>query len=323
MPSLSVIIVGYKGYSRLKQCLDSLACIDNQDMIMEVIVVNNCPEDSQFRHLLAFYPSFRFIENSHNRGFGSGSNLGASIAQGDFSLFLNPDTIVTEQAIIELLNFLCNHPSIMAATCKQVNDSGKEVVAWGSFPNYNNLTGVMRKIFSSGYQSQIKQREGFPPEVFFPDWISGSAILIRKEDFIALQGFDEDFWMYFEDVDLCRRIRNMGREIAVCSNVSIIHHHGGSSRGDLKTASITKSEVLVSKHLYISKHTFGLKKVSIQTLLVINHIVWLFLAAAAGLILFFIPKLLQFLFLFSNLIVYYSGCLIKRTWISPRTAHHL
>jgi Predicted glycosyltransferases len=70
--------------------------------------------------------------------------------------------------------------------------------------------------------------------------------MIKHETFDKLGGFDEDFWMYSEDVDLCRRIRNAGGEIAFCSNITIEHNHGGSSRVNLKTTSLTKTEVHIS-----------------------------------------------------------------------------
>jgi len=319
MYDLSIIIVGYKGYRRLKQCLDSLVLFSGENLKVEVIVVNNCPGDDEFNDLFKNYPTFRHVENSKNGGYGNGCNLGASVADGSFFLILNPDTIVTEQAIVKLVEFLSSKPEIMAASCKQVNEAGKESIAWGPFPDYQNLTGIMRKLFSTGYKNQMRRKEGYSSEIFFPDWISGSAILMRKDDYNRLNGFDDDFWMYFEDVDLCRRIRYSGGEIAFCENVTIEHNHGGSSRINMKTASITKAEVFISKHLYISKHTSGFKKTLIQSFMVINNLLSLIPVAAAGLIFFFIPKLYLRVHILKNIIAYYYGCLIRDTWVSPRS----
>jgi GT2 family glycosyltransferase len=321
MPDLSIIIVSFKGYGRLKQCLDSLAPLNDENLKTEVIVVNNCPDDQGFKNLLDNYPTFHQIENSKNGGYGNGCNLGASVANGRFCLILNPDTIVTEHALIQLVDFLKANLAIMAVSCKQVNETGKESVAWGPFPDYQNLTGVVRKIFSTGYKSQMKRKEGFSSDIFFPDWISGSAILMRINDYKKLNGFDEDFWMYFEDVDLCRRIRYGGGEIAFCTNITIEHNHGGSSRINMKTASITKAEVLISKHIYISKHTTGLKKALIQIFLVINNLLSLILVAAVGMIFFFIPKLFLRVRILKNMIDYYCGCLLRGSWASPRSVN--
>lgn len=316
---LSIIIVSYKGYKRLKQCLDSLTSFNGENLKTEVIVVNNCPGDDEFQDLLKNYPTFHHIENSKNGGYGNGCNIGVSVANGSFYLILNPDTVVTEHALVELVHFLKSHPKIMLISCKQVNETGKESIAWGAFPDYRNLTGVMRKLFSTGYQNQMKCKEGFSSETFFPDWVSGSVMFMRKDDFKRLNGFDEDFWMYFEDVDLCRRIRYMDGEIAFCTNITIEHNHGGSSRINMKTASITKAEVLISKHLYISKHTSGLKKMYIQIFLIINNLLSLIPVAVVGLIFFFIPKLRLRVHILKNLSIYYAGCLVRNSWKSPRS----
>jgi len=321
MLDLSIIIVCYKGYKRLKQCLDSLAQFSEEIIKTEVIVVNNCPSDHEFKNLLKNYPAFYHIENSKNGGYGNGCNLGTSVANSAFYLILNPDTIVTERALIALVDFLKTNPMVVAASCKQVNETGKESVAWGPFPDYLNLIGFMRKLFSTGYKSQIKRKEGFSSEIFFPDWISGSAILIRREDYKKLNGFDEDFWMYFEDVDLCRRIRYFGGEIAFCANITIEHNHGGSSRINMKTSSKTKTEVFISKHIYISKHTTSFKKVFIQIFLVINNLLLLTPMAMLGLFFFFVPKLFLRVRLLTNLVVYYAGCLMRGSWISPRSVN--
>ena len=319
--TLSIIIVGYKGYKRLQKCLDSLASFKDKNLKVEIIVVNNCPGDAEFKYLLNNYTSFRYIENSRNGGYGNGCNLGASIANGEFYLILNPDTIVSEQSLIKLVDFLNANPAIMAVSCRQVNERGKESVAWGAFPNHLNLTDMIRKLFSTIPKSQIKHKENYSSDLFFPDWISGSAILIRKDDYKKINGFDEDFWMYFEDVDLCRRIRNSGGEIAFCTNIIIEHNHGGSSRINRETASITKTEVCISKHLYISKHTSGLKKIGLQTFLVINNLVTLIPMAAIGFIFFFVPKLFLRVFMLTHMITYYAGCLMRNSWVSPRSAN--
>ena len=322
MTDLSIIVVSYKGYKRLKQCLDSLSLVKGENLKTEVIVVNNCPGDHEFNDLIKSYPAFHPIENSQNGGYGNGCNLGASVATGAFFLILNPDTIVTEHALIELVDFLRIHPEVTAASCRQVNENGKESIAWGGyFSDYKNLTGVTRKIFSTGYKNQMKHKEGFSSEIFFPDWVSGSVILMRSNDYRKLNGFDEDFWMYFEDVDLCQRIRRSDGEIAFCSNITIEHNHGGSSRTNLKIASITKAEVLISKHIYISKHTTGLKRMLIQIFLVINNILSLIPIAAIGLIFFFVPKLFLRVHIFINVIVYYAGCCMRGSWASPRSVN--
>lgn len=161
------------------------------------------------------------------------------------------------------------------------------------------------------------------PDIIFPDWVSGSVILIKKESFGKLNGFDDDYWMYFEDVDLCRRVRDNGGEVAFIKNVTIEHNHGGSSRINLKTTSLTKTEVLISRHLYLSKHLKGFERVLVQIFLVLNNLIPGFILALAGLVLFFIPKLFCRTLIFFRLVGYYFNALLKLSWISPRSIRNL
>ena len=322
MPDLSIIIVTYKGHERLKQCLISLSSFSGRVLSTEVIVVNNCQNDETIPILEKQYPAFRFVNNNINGGYANGCNLGASYAGAKYILILNPDTIVTEVAVEALVKTASSNPSFTITSCRQINERGKESIAWGPFPGFMNLTGFMRAVFGTGYQSQIKTKQGFSSDIFFPDWISGSMILISKENYLMLNGFDEDFWMYYEDVDLCRRARNMGGDIAFCNNVSIEHNHGGSSRINKATASLTKAEVLISKHIYFNKHKTGIEKYLIHTFLVINNLISSGIAAVAGLLFFFVPRLNIRTSIYIKLIRYYAGAVIRGSWESPRSVNY-
>ena len=110
-------------------------------------------------------------------------------------------------------------------------------------------------------------------ELFFPDWISGSVVMMKKDIYGQLNGFDEDFWMYYEDVDICKRAQDAGGRIVFCKNITIEHNHGGSSRMNLRITSLTKTEVYISRHVYISKHKRGIERGLIQTFLVVNSLI--------------------------------------------------
>jgi GT2 family glycosyltransferase len=317
MIDLSIIVVCYKGWARLTKCLESLDTFTGKNISSEVIVVDNKSEDKAIENIKAKFPRFTFIENEVNGGFGNGNNLGVNSASGEFLLFLNPDTVATEAAIEKLVETIRDNPSYGIVSCRQVNERGKESVATGPFPHLFNLTGLQRLIF----QSRKPQTASRTPDLTFPDWISGSVIMIRSEIFRKINGFDEDFWMYFEDVDLCRRVRNIPLEVACCENITIEHNHGGSSRINLTTASLTKTEVHISRHVYISKHKKGLNKFLIQSFLVINNILNGLITSLLGLIFFFIPKVFLRTVIFFRLIRYYVESLIHRSWISPRSVN--
>jgi GT2 family glycosyltransferase len=317
MTDLSIIIVCYKGWDRLNKCLYELNSFSGKKFITEVIIVDNKSDDETIFKTEKQYSKFRFIHNKVNGGYANGCNLGSRNAEGEFLLILNPDTVASESEIEKLLNVAKQNPDYSIVSCNQLNENGKESIVSGPFPSVFNLTGFQRTIFGG----KKPEAGSGKPEVMFPDWISGSVMLIRNETFKKLRGMDEDFWMYFEDVDLCRRVRNMNGEVALCRDITIEHNHGGSSRINLRTTSLTKTEVYISRHVYISKHKTGFEMILIQTFMVINNLISGGIMALLGLLLFFIPKVFVRTLIYLRLIRYYSGSFIRLSWISPRSVN--
>jgi hypothetical protein len=324
MMDLSIIIVCYKGWERLNKCLESLSSFSGKIIKIEVIVVDNNSSDETIHEIEERFSKFRFIKNEINGGFANGCNLGAKNASGEFLLFLNPDTVASESEIEKLLNIARQNPEFGIVSCRQENEKGKYSISYGQFPSLFNLTGFQRAILgnrSLAGGSRIPDNGRQTPHISYPDWVSGSVILILCETFKKQDGFDEDFWMYFEDIDLCRRVRNINCEIAFCGSITIEHNHGGSSRINLKTTSLTKAEVHISRHVYISKHKTGLERLLIQIFLVSNNLISGGIMALIGLLLFFIPKVFSRTLIYYRLLGYYTGSLLRLSWISPRSAN--
>jgi GT2 family glycosyltransferase len=309
--------VSYRGWDRLNKCLETLNSYQGKDFKAEVIIVDNKSEDETILKIEKKFPKFRFINNHINGGFANGCNLGAKNAVGEYVLFLNPDTVADEAEVNKLLNMARQNPQFGIVSCRQVNEKGKECKAYGTFPSLFNLTGFQRAILNPRQSAIVNPQS----EIICPDWVSGSVILMRLETFSKVSGFDEDFWMYFEDVDLCRRIRNTGFEIAFCTNITIEHNHGGSSRINLNTASITKTEVHISRHVYLQKHKKGFEKILIQIFLVVNNIISGGVMAIIGLLLFFIPKVFSRTLIFYKLTSYYLGSLLRLSFLSRRSVN--
>ncbi len=324
MTDLSIIIVSYKGWDKLIACLNSLNEFRGDNFSTEVIVVDNNSRDERIFEIQKQYPRFRFIFNKINGGFAYGCNTGADKATGDYLLFLNPDTVATERETAKLLDIKRNNPSCTILSCRQVNAKGKESRVAGRFPAFYNLTGIMRAVFKKRLTDEIHGNNGPVKEnITFAEWISGSVVMIKKTAFEAVSGFDEDFWMYFEDVDLCKRVRDKKGEVALAGNVVIEHNHGGSSRINIRTSSLTKTEVHISRHVYISKHKKGAERFFIQAFLVINNLISSGIVALAGIILFFVPKVFSRTIIFARLICYYLGAAYLRSWISPRSVNRV
>ena len=322
MINLSIIIVCYRGWARLTKCLEALNSFTGKNFTTEVIVVDNRSDDDTIFKIEKQFPGFRFIYNNINGGFANGCNKGARNSNGEFLLFLNPDTVASESEVEKLLNNAKQKSDDEILSCRQVNEKGKESIAFGQFPHFFNLTGFQRSV--AKLLKSVIYTEDYDNDIIrFPDWVSGSVIMMTREVFGKLGGFDEDFWMYFEDVDLCRRAKNIGVKAKYYNNITIEHNHGGSSRVSIKTTATTKTEVHMSRHIYISKHTQGFEKIITQTFLISNNLISGLLMALIGLVFFFMPKLFIRALIYLRLIRYYIISLLRKSWISKRSVNFL
>lgn len=323
MVKLSIIIVNYRGWKPLSRCLGSLSSLDNASFSSEVIVVDNFSCDGKLKAFSVQFPSIRFIENTGNFGFSNGNNLGARNSSGKFMLFLNPDTVVSLPALSAMIQLAEDHAEYHIVSCQQENEAGKEENPFGVFPSLKSLTGITRAIFRFSRTRNQLNTQCHVRSVIFPDWVSGSLVLIRREVFNQLGGWSEDFWMYYEDVDLCKRISDIGGKIAFLCNIRIMHQHGGLTRQNKKLIPFYKNEVLKSRHIYISKHFTGMERLLMQIFLVINNLMFDYLIPAfVGLILFMIPHGRVYLFLYIYLLGYYCRAIKRRTWLlEPRSVN--
>ncbi len=315
MVKLSVIIVNYRGWGPLSRCLEALNCLKDADFSSEVIIVDNFSNDGKLKEFSEQRSSFRFIENTGNYGFSSGNNLGARSSNGEYLLFLNPDTVINLPALSEMIKKAEEYPEYHILSCQQEDEDGKDKNPFGSFPSFRSLTGFNRAIYRLfGTKDKVNyQCNGHG--VIFPDWVSGSLIFMKREIFYKIGGWCEDFWLYSEDVDLCKRVSERGGKVAFLCDIRIIHQHGGVTRQGSRLKSYSKAHVLISRHIYISKHYRGAKHVLLQMYLVITNLFELLLPAALGLILFFIPAVRVYFHLFVHLLSYYIKSIFHRTWL--------
>jgi len=319
---LSIIIVNFRGWKRLSQCLDSLNVIEDSRFLHEVVVVDNDSDDGMIDSFRQLFPKFTFILNDGNFGFANGCNLGAKNSHGSYFLFLNPDTIVTAEALFVMLTEARIRKPYSVISCCQIKENGSEERPFGSFLSPFNLTGWLRafnKIILLRKEKQFTQCEKY----LYPDWVSGSVIMVSKETYKGLTGWDDDFWMYFEDVDLCRRARFKNGDIVLMKTVCVEHNHGGASRINKQVTALTKTCVNISRHIYISKHETGWRSFYMQSFLVINNVLLGLLPAIFGIVLFFVDDLNVITRTYFQLISYYLNVLKSGTWLSTRSLNYI
>ncbi len=265
---LSIIIVNYNVKEFLQNLLHS---IDKaaQNITHEIIIVDNASDDGSIEFLQQKFPKVKLIINKENLGFGKANNIGMKIAKGRYFLLLNPDTLLSENLLQEMTTFLDKTIEAGMAGCKILNPDGTLQLAcrrsfpgpWTSFCKVTGLSTLFpkRKIFAHYNLTYLDENQTY--EV---DAISGSFMMMRKEVYEKTGGFDEDFFMYGEDLDLCYRIQKEGYKVFYVHSAQIIHYKGEST----KRSSIDDTKLFYdAMHLFVKKHfsTSILVEIILQT----------------------------------------------------------
>jgi GT2 family glycosyltransferase len=231
---LSVIIVNYNVKFFLEQSLCSVKkAIEKIDA--EVLVVDNCSSDGSVDYLQKNFPWVKFIANNKNEGFAKANNIALKQCSGNYILFLNPDTIIPENILEHCLDFFNNHSRAGAVGVKMVDGAGNFLPeSKRSFPSpavsFFKLSGLSslfpRSKFFNRYALGFLDKN----EVHEVDVLCGAFLMVKKNILIQLGGFDEEFFMYGEDIDLCYRIQKGGNKIYYFGDQTIVHFKGKSSK---------------------------------------------------------------------------------------------
>tara|TARA_B110000914_G_scaffold180933_1_gene163284 strand:- start:1092 stop:2000 length:909 start_codon:yes stop_codon:yes gene_type:complete len=275
MLDLSIVIVNYRCWDKLAVCLKSIKM--QSVTIRKVIVVDNFSNDGELEIFSNKFNWVHFIKEQVNGGFSYGCNIGAQYANTKWILFLNPDTKIPKTCFENLIPFCDNNPDYRLISINQLGDQGKQTYPFGIFPNFLNVLPPIRSLERILFRPSQSKKVISQNQISFPDWISGSFILIRNDDFTKIGEWDESFWMYYEDIDLCKRAQNNQMKCVMLNQWSCIHSHGGASRKNIDTRIKTKSEVIISSHKYAEKHFKGIGRFIAHILIFISSIIELFI----------------------------------------------
>jgi GT2 family glycosyltransferase len=227
------------------------------------------------------------------------------------------------EVLEEMLNAAENNPDLWILSCSQVTDSGKDTRPYGFSLGLRTLTSFLRSIYKLIHKPFPTKTLESGSSVLFPDWVSGSVVMMSRDQYKALDGWCEDFWMYYEDADLCKRTWEAGGKVALIQNLKVTHNHGGASRINLDVKALTKSEVIISRHVYIQNHSQGVKRFLMQSYLVLNNLFFSqLLIALVGIIFYVKPSFRVYPRLYFKLIKYYISSLANKTWISHRSINY-
>jgi len=319
---ISIIIVNYKGWTYLKDCLKSILNIDNNKFTFETIVVDNCSDDGQLESFKTRFKAVKFIKNSNNNGFANACNLGAKNAKGLYLLFLNPDTIANKTALQKMLETAKSHSEIGALTCAQVDQNSGFHNLDKIFFKPQTMFGFFRIFYRFFNKSTLQKRFDKTKKVVYPDWISGSVVFISRNWFDKVGGWNDAFWMYYEDADLSKRLSEKGAKIAMLQQVHIKHYHGGSTRVNYEVKALTKSEVIKSRHVYISLHFRGITRLMMHIVTMLYQLTAKLIFAVIGFVFFFSKSATLHKKLFKKVYLYYFRIPARYQWLSRQSVKY-
>jgi len=255
MLDISIIIVNYNVKEFLQNLLNSIAKA-SRNCQTELIIVDNASDDGSVEFICDKFPEVKLIVNKKNLGFGKANNIGLAQAKGKYILLINPDSIVREDTLDKMIEFFEKTAEAGLAGCKILNPDGTLQLAcrrsfpgpWTSFCKVTGLSTLFpkSKIFARYNLTYLDENQTY--EV---DAISGSFMMIRREVYEKVGGFDDDFFMYGEDLDLCYRIQKAGYKVYYVHNTQIIHYKGEST----KRSNLDETKVFYdAMKLFVKKH---------------------------------------------------------------------
>lgn len=232
---LSIIIVNWNVKELLHACLQSLPAAGQSKpkLAIEIIVVDSASTDGSPQMVRDYFPQVRLIASEENLGYAKGNNVGAAAARGRYLFLLNPDTVVQPGALGRMVEYMDAHPGVGALGPQllwpdgSIQSSRRRFPAPGSLFWESTLLGQWFPENRYIRRYHLADRPATHPQKV--DWVVGAAILIRQETWQQVGPIDQDFFMYFEEADWCRRSAGAGWETHYLPAAQVIHYEGKSS----------------------------------------------------------------------------------------------
>jgi GT2 family glycosyltransferase len=269
-PDISVIVLNFNTKNITIDCLKSVL-EKTKDVSFEIILVDNNSTDGSKSALGKYAKAIEKIElilNNENSGFTGGNNIGIKRAKGRYVLLLNSDTLLFENSLKKMVEFMDKNPKVGVSTCKLLNTDGTNQGSGGYFPYLHRLFTWMFFIDDLPFISALmKSVHPKPASELFntkheQDWVTGAFFLIRSETVKDVGLLDDDFFMYVEDLEYCYRVKSKGWKVFYTPETAITHI-GGASGASVNT--IVRE--IKNLKLFYKKHRPFWETIVAQTLL--------------------------------------------------------
>lgn len=243
-PQLSVIIVNWNVADLLADCLQSLS-EGRDDVALEVIVVDSASQDGSVSMMRRDFPWVQVLAQSENVGFPRGNNIGIAAARGAYVLLLNPDTVVLNGALARMVAYVDANADVGVLGPQLRYPDGTIQSSRRRFPT--RLTAFFESTWLERWAPgdilrDYRVLDVAEDQVVDVDWVMGAAMMVRREVVDTVGGMDEGYFMYSEELDWCRRIKDAGWRVVYFPEAVIVHHEGKSSE-----------QVVTERHIYFQQ----------------------------------------------------------------------
>lgn len=230
---VSIVIVTMNHLKKLKNLLVSIYQMTDVNFTHEVVLVDNCSTDGTVEFVKENYPDVRLYVNSKIQGFAYNNNYGASLSNGEYVFICNPDVVLLDNSLEKLLSYSKNNPQ-SAIVCPQLLNTDHTYQA--SVRKFHSFKILFWRFFTKGNDNASNKTiddyllKNFNKNLIqHVDWAMGAAMVIKKELYLKLNGFDEKFFLYVEDEDICLRAWQNGYKVTYYPEATMIHDHQRSS----------------------------------------------------------------------------------------------
>ncbi|MDG1715025.1 glycosyltransferase family 2 protein [Lacinutrix sp.] len=253
---LSIIIVNYYSEELVNQCVQSIIEFSALDEI-QIIIVDNGSNSSILSNFKD--KAIKIVKNRKNEGFGAACNLGVEASKSEYLLFLNPDTKVFKNSLSKAISVIKEKPEITVLGCKQIDENKithRSCARYLTVNRYINKLLKLNILFPNVFKG-VHMSDWDHESSKYVDHVIGAFYLIRRKDFLESNGFSKDYFVYYEDLDLSKRIVDNGGKIYYDSTIEIFHQGGGASesvKAERLFYSLDSILIFSKKHLSCFKY---------------------------------------------------------------------
>lgn len=257
MKNISIVIINYNTAKYTLECIDSVLKFTDKSLSYEIIVVDNNSKAEDFKHLQENFPKHNHVSLHRsviNTGFGGGNMFGAQFTNGKYILFLNNDAMLLNDCLSILHSYMEANPKVGVSTAQNFDEHNKHVISFDHDKGIRKLL-LGRSFLEKNWSNQFPKRKKEYANPVSVNFVNGAFMFFRREAFEKVGGFDTNIFLYFEEMDICFRLRQEGYSSVLVPEAKILHYQGVSTG----VSEAISKEGMIS-HLYVIKKNYSYAK---------------------------------------------------------------